>query len=139
MAIGVAAMVGAGVFYVWTPAWNLAGEWMLVSLALAATVATLNGLVTTQLAIRVPVSGGIYSYGRAYRGEFVGFLAGWLFLTGKTASAAAIALIAATYVLPDQPRPLAVAFIVAFSAVVISGIRTTATFSIAIVAVVIIG
>ncbi|AVG23499.1 basic amino acid/polyamine antiporter [Pontimonas salivibrio] len=137
IAIGVAAMVGAGVFFVWAPAWDLAGEWMLVSLALATIVATLNGLVTTQLAIRVPTSGGIYSYGRAYRGEFVGFVAGWLFITGKTASAAAIALIAATYVLPDQPRGLAVAFIVAFSAVVISGIRATATLSIGIVAVVV--
>jgi len=137
MAIGVAAMVGAGVFFVWAPAWNLAGEWMLASLALAALVATLNGLVTTQLAIRVPLSGGIYSYGRTYRGEFVGFLAGWLFVTGKTASAGAIALIAAQYVLPDQPWPLAVAFIVAFSAVVISGVRTTATLSIGIVAVVV--
>lgn len=137
MAIGVAAMVGAGVFYVWAPAWSLAGEWMVVSLALAATVATLNGLVTAQLAIRVPLSGGIYSYGRAYRGDFVGFVAGWLFVTGKTASAAAIALIGAQYVLPDQPRPLAVAFIVAFSAVVISGIRATAAFSIGVVAVVV--
>lgn len=137
MAIGVAAMVGAGVFYVWAPAWSLAGEWMVVSLALAATVATLNGLVTAQLAIRVPLSGGIYSYGRAYRGDFVGFFAGWLFVTGKTASAAAIALIGAQYVLPDQPRPLAVAFIVAFSAVVISGIRATAAFSIGVVAVVV--
>lgn len=137
MAIGVAAMVGAGVFYVWAPAWSLAGEWMVVSLALAATVAALNGLVTAQLAIRVPLSGGIYSYGRAYRGDFVGFVAGWLFVTGKTASAAAIALIGAQYVLPDQPRPLAVAFIVAFSAVVISGIRATAAFSIGVVAVVV--
>ena len=59
MAIGVAAMVGAGVFYVWAPAWSLAGEWMVVSLALAATVATLNGLVTAQLAMRVPLSGGL--------------------------------------------------------------------------------
>ena len=55
MSIGIAAMLGAGVFFVWTPAFDLAGEWMLLSLAIAAVVATLNGLVTTQLAINQPL------------------------------------------------------------------------------------
>jgi len=139
MAIGIAAMLGAGVFFVWSPAWSLAGEWMLLSLLIAATVATLNGLVTTQLAIRVPQSGGIYSFGRHYRGEFVGFLAGWFFLTGKTASAAAIALIVSTYLAPDYARWVAVGLIAVFTVVVISGIRTTATVSIVIATIVVVG
>lgn len=139
MAIGVAAMLGAGVFFVWTPAWNLAGGWMLVSLAIAAVVATLNGLVTTQLAIQSPVSGGIYSYGRIHRGDFVGFLAGWFFLTGKTASAAAIALIAAGYLAPGYQRLVAVAMIVVFGAIVIAGIRLTAGISVVIAGLVLVG
>ena len=136
IAIGVAAMLGAGVFFVWSPAWNIAGPWMVVSLGIAAVVATLNGLVTTQLAVNHPVSGGIYSYGRHYRGSLVGFLAGWFFLTGKTASAAAIALVAATYLWPDNARLLAVGFITVFALIVISGIRTTAWVSLVIAAIV---
>ncbi len=139
MAIGIAAMLGAGVFFVWTPAWNLAGSWMLLSLLIAAIVATLNGLVTTQLAIQLPQSGGIYSFGRHYRGEFVGFLAGWFFLTGKTASAAAIALIAATYLTSDHAPVVAAGLIVVFTLIVISGIRATAVVSMAIASVVTIG
>ena len=139
MAIGIAAMLGAGVFFVWSPAWALAGEWMLLSLLIAAVVATLNGLVTTQLAIRVPQSGGIYSFGRHYRGEFAGFMAGWFFLTGKTASAGAIALIAATYLVPGDARVVGVALIVLFTAVVISGIRATAAVSIVIASIVTVG
>ena len=139
MSIGIAAMLGAGVFFVWTPAFELAGEWMLLSLAIAAVVATFNGLVTTQLAMNQPVSGGIYSYGRHYRGPLVGFMAGWFFLTGKTGSAAAIALIAATYLAPDYANLVAAGLIAVFTAVVIAGIRTTATISVVIAGVVVVG
>ena len=136
MAIGVAAMLGAGVFFVWEPAFELAGEWMLLSLGIAALVATLNGLVTTQLAINHPVSGGIYSFGRHYRGPLVGFMAGWFFLTGKTGSAAAIALIAATYLVPAYASIVAAALIAVFTGIVIAGIRITATVSLVTAAVV---
>lgn len=139
MAIGIAAMLGAGVFFVWKPAFDLAGEWLLLSLGIAALVATLNGLVTTQLAINHPVSGGIYSFGRHYRGPLVGFMAGWFFLTGKTGSAAAIALIAATYLVPDYAGVVAAALIAVFTGIVIAGIRATATVSLLIAAVVLSG
>jgi APA family basic amino acid/polyamine antiporter len=137
MGIGVAAMLGAGVFYVWSPAYELAGSWLIVSLVLAGFVATLNGLVTAQLAIQLPVSGGIYAYARHYRGPYLGFLAGWLFVTGKTASAAAIAYIAANYLAPDFAKAIAVGFVIVFTLVIVSGIRVAAGVSIAISVVVI--
>ncbi len=139
MAIGIAAMLGAGVFYVWAPAVALAGSWVLVSLLIAAIVATLNGLVTAQLAIQLPVSGGIYSYANHYRGPYAGFLAGWLFLTGKTGSAAAIAFIAASYLDVANARLIAAGFVVALSAIIISGIRLAAGVTMAIAGVVIVG
>lgn len=139
MAIGIAAMLGAGVFYVWAPAVELAGSWVLVSLLLAGLVATLNGLVTAQLAIQLPVSGGIYSYANHYRGPYTGFMAGWLFVTGKTGSAAAIAYIAASYLSPENARLIAVGFVVALSAVIVSGIRLAAGVSMAIAGLVIVG
>jgi basic amino acid/polyamine antiporter, APA family len=130
--VGVAAMLGAGVFFVWAPAWSLAGPWLLLSLAIAAAVATINALVTTQLAVQVPQSGGIYAFGRHYRGPFTGFVAGWMFLTGKTASVAAVSLIAASYVFPGHAKATAVGLLVVGTLATVSGIRSTAGVSIAV-------
>jgi APA family basic amino acid/polyamine antiporter len=137
--IGVAAMLGAGVFFVWAPAYELAGSWLLVSLGIAALIATLNALVTTQLAVNVPQSGGIYAFGRHYRGPATGFVAGWMFLTGKTASVAAIALIAASYVLPEYARLAAAGLLVLGTLVTVSGIRQTAWLSLTVAVVVAVG
>ena len=134
--IGVASVLGAGVFFVWAPAYELAGSWLLVSLAIAALIAALNALVTTQLAINVPRSGGIYAFGRYCRGPLTGFIAGWMFLTGKTASVAAIALIASSYLWPEGARWLAAGLLVAGTLVTVSGIRQTAWLSLTIAAVV---
>ena len=84
-----------------------------------------------------PVSGGAYAYGRAEVSGAVGFAAGWMFLTGKTASAAAIAVIAGTYAWPEHARWVAVAAIVVFAALNMLGVRVTAWTSAAIVGVVV--
>ena len=89
IAIGMGAMIGAGLFFVWAPAAALAGPMLPAAIALAGAIAVLNALSTAQLAMEHPVSGGAYAYGRAEVGERVGFTAGWMFLTGKTASATA--------------------------------------------------
>lgn len=138
-AIGVASMLGAGVFFVWTPAFERAGSWILASLALAALVATLNACVTAQLAMGHPGSGGIYRFGRHYRGPWVGFLAGWMFLTGKTASVAAISLVAGSYLWPEYSWAIATVAIVLFAALGIVGIRATAWWSVTVAVVVIAG
>jgi len=137
--IGVAAMMGAGVFFVWAPAYELAGSWLFLSLAIAAFIAVVNAVVTTQLAVNVPRSGGIYAFGRHYRGPFTGFVAGWMFLTGKTASVGAIALIAASYMWPEGSRLLAAGLLVTGTLVTVSGIRQTAWLSLTIAAMVTVG
>ena len=127
--IGVASLVGAGAFYVWAPAAALAGSLLWVSLILAGAIALLNALVMAQLALHNPVSGGAYRYGRTYIGPRVGFLAGWFFVVGKTASAAAISAIAARYLWPENPTLVAVALLAIFAAANITGLRTTAAIS----------
>jgi len=126
---GVASMVGAGAFYVWAPAAALAGSLLWVSLILAGAIALLNALVMAQLALHNPVSGGAYRYGRTYIGPRVGLLAGWFFVVGKTASAAAISAIAARYLWPENPTLVAVALLAIFAAANITGLRTTAAIS----------
>ncbi|MEL4317731.1 APC family permease [Leifsonia sp. YIM 134122] len=134
--IGLASMIGAGVFFVWAPAAAVAGGALLIGLVIAGIVASLNALSTAQLAMAHPVSGGAYAFGRAAIGPWTGFAAGWLFIWGKTASAAAIALIAGSYLWPGQAKAVAVGVLVVLAAVNATGIRSTARVSLAIVTVV---
>jgi APA family basic amino acid/polyamine antiporter len=137
VAIGLASMIGAGVFAVWQPAAASAGPWLLAGLAIAAFVAFANASSTGQLAARYPESGGAYRYGRERLGEWPGFLAGWGFVVGKTASCAAMALTAADYLVPAAwERPVAVAAVVVLSAVNLLGITRTARAATIIVIVV---
>lgn len=130
-------MLGAGVFFVWAPAAADAGAGIRLALPVAALVAALNALSTTRLAREHPVSGGAYAYGRAELTPTVGFVAGALFLIGKTASVAAIASVAGAYLWPEFARPVAVAAVVVLAVVNASGIQRTAAVSIVVAAVVI--
>jgi APA family basic amino acid/polyamine antiporter len=95
--IGLGSMIGAGVFSAFAPAAAAAGSGLLIGLALAAAVAYCNAVASAQLAAQYPTSGGTYVYGRERLGEWWGFLAGWGFVIGKTASCAAMALTFASY------------------------------------------
>lgn len=135
--IGLASMVGAGVFAVFAPAAAVAGDALLVGLALAALVAWANAGSTAQLAARYPESGGAYRYGRERLGEWPGFLAGWGFVIGKTASCAAMAMTFAAYVAPPGwERPLAILAVAVLSGVNLLGITRTARAAAVIVTIV---
>lgn len=98
--IGLGSMIGAGVFSAFGPAAAAAGSGLLIGLALAAAVAYCNAVASAQLAAQYPTSGGTYVYGRERLNEWWGFLAGWGFIIGKTASCAAMALTFAYYAVP---------------------------------------
>ena len=138
IAIGLGAMIGAGLFFVWAPAAALAGPWLPAAVAIAAAIAVLNALSTAQLAMEHPVSGGAYAYGRAEAGERTGFTAGWMFLTGKTASAAAIAVIAGQHLWPEHAAWVGAAAIAVLAALNMLGVRVTAWVSSGIVAIVLV-
>src|ERR671930_664021 len=93
-------MIGAGVFAAFAPAARAAGTGLLIGLAIAGVVAYCNAVASAQLAAQYPASGGTYVYGRERLGEWWGFLAGWGFVIGKTASCAAMALTFAAYAVP---------------------------------------
>ncbi|MEU6022222.1 APC family permease [Micromonospora sp. NPDC047134] len=126
--IGLGSMLGAGVFVVFAPAAAAAGGLgLLVALALAGFVAYCNATSSARLAARYPESGGTYVYGRERLGPFAGFLAGWGFVVGKTASCAAMALTIGAYLWPGQARLVAVAAVLAVTGVNLRGIAKTAT------------
>ncbi len=127
VAIGLASMLGAGVFFVWSTAWDKAHSHIFIALALAALVASLNAASVYQLASNVSRPGGVYSYARVYLPKDFSFIAGFSFVFGKIASIAAIAIIIETYLLPGYPGwPAAVAAILLMTALNLLGINRTA-------------
>ncbi|SKC66276.1 APC family permease [Plantibacter cousiniae (nom. nud.)] len=126
--IGLGSMMGAGVFAVFQPAAQVAGAGLLVGLVIAAVVACCNAMSSAQLAAQLPSAGGTYLYGRELIGPWWGFAAGWSFVVGKTASAAAMAVAFAAYAAPAEwSRPvaaLAVAVVVVTNCL---GVTRTAT------------
>ncbi|MFE5523742.1 APC family permease [Streptomyces virginiae] len=134
--IGLGSMIGAGIFAALAPAAGAAGSGLLLGLALAAVVAYCNAMSSARLAARYPASGGTYVYGRERLGEFWGYLAGWAFVVGKTASCAAMALTVGSYVWPGQAHAVAVAAVVALTAVNYAGVQKSAWLTRVIVAVV---
>ncbi|MEG3616360.1 APC family permease [Isoptericola haloaureus] len=142
VAIGLGSMIGAGVFAAFAPAARAVlpagtGWALLGALALAALVAYANATSSAQLAAQYPVAGGTYVYGRERLGEWWGYLAGWGFVVGKTASCAAMALTFAAYAAPPGwERPVAAAAVVALAAVNYRGVTRTARLTRWIVAVV---
>ncbi|MFG2645630.1 APC family permease [Streptomyces sp. NPDC048370] len=134
--IGLGSMVGAGIFVALGPAAGAAGAGLLPALGLAGLVAYCNAMASARLAARYPASGGTYVYGRERLGPFFGYLAGWAFVVGKTASCAAMALTVGAYVWPEQAHAVAVAAVVALTAVNYGGVRKSTLLTRVVVALV---
>lgn len=124
--LGLGSMLGAGVFAAFGPAAAAAGSGLLLALVLAGLVAYANATSSARLAAIHPESGGTYVYGRRRLGPTWGFLAGWGFVVGKTASCSAMALTLGAYAWPEHARPIAAAAVVVFTAVNYFGIAKTA-------------
>ncbi|GAA1220570.1 APC family permease [Prauserella alba] len=125
--VGLSAMVGAGVYTAFAPAAAAAGGALPVALLLAAAVAYCNATSSARLAARYPESGGTYVYGRERLGPFWGYLAGWGFVVGKTASCAAMTLTVVAYAAPGLGQPwrgvLAVAVVAAITTLDYRGVH----------------
>lgn len=136
--VGLGAIIGAGIFVALAPAARAAGSGalLLAGLALAAVVAYCNAMASARLAALYPASGGTYVYGRERLGPFWGYLAGWGFVVGKTASCAAMALAVGAYVWPAQAHGVAVGAVVVLTGVNYWGVQKSAWLTRAIVAVV---
>ncbi|MCW2658619.1 MAG: amino acid permease, partial [Jatrophihabitans sp.] len=119
-------MLGAGVFAALAPAARAAGPGLLLGLAIAAVVAYCNATSSARLAALYPESGGTYVYGRRRLGPFWGYLAGWSFVVGKTASCAAMALTFASYAAPSHLRLVGAVAVVALTALTLRGVQKSA-------------
>ena len=144
--MGLGSILGTGVFVSLGIATGVVGSGILFAVALAALVAIANGLSSAQLAAAHPVSGGTYEYGHTFIHPLAGFGAGWMFLAAKSASAATAALGCAGYFLhtfgfADHLRyrvGLALALVLALTALVAGGLKRSNTANIVIVSLTII-
>jgi APA family basic amino acid/polyamine antiporter len=128
-AIGLAAMLGTGVFAAWTPALALAGPLLLGSLLVAAVVAALNAWSTAALARQIPQAGGAYAYGRELLGRPAGVVAGGAFVVGKVASAGAAALVIGAYTAPEHQRLVGLGAVLVVLLLDLRGVTRTAAAS----------
>lgn len=136
MSIGLGAMLGAGIFVALAPAAQAAGSGLLIALGVAAVVAYCNATSSARLAAQYPQSGGTYVYGRERLGELWGYLAGWAFVVGKTASCAAMALTVGSYLWPRHEHAVAAGAVVAVTAANYRGVQKSMLLTRVIVAVV---
>jgi len=130
--IGVGSMVGAGVFTSLGLAASTAGSLLMLALVLAGATAWVNATAMAQLSAVHPASGGAYVYGRRQLADWAGFVAGWGFVTGKSASIAAMAYTLALYLVPTTAgtgdwtaRWVAVAAVVVITGINLLGITRT--------------
>jgi APA family basic amino acid/polyamine antiporter len=92
IAIGLGAVIGAGLFVVTGVAASVAGPALILGLILAGLAALCNALSSAELAARYPESGGTYEYGYQVLHPLLGFAAGWMFLVSKLAAGGTVAL-----------------------------------------------
>lgn len=92
MALGVAAVVGAGVFVVTgNAAATKAGPAVIISFIIAGIVAALSAMCYSELAAMIPLSGSTYSYAYAALGTLVAWIIGWDLLVEYLFGAANVA------------------------------------------------
>jgi APA family basic amino acid/polyamine antiporter len=125
IAIGLASMLGAGLFVVFRNVAVAAGSLQSWSLLLAASVAILNSASIYQLAKNQSRAGGVYAYSRVYLSDTASFIAGFSFVFGKIGSIAAIALVFEEYVAPGSGRIAGVLAILGLMFINLFGINRT--------------
>jgi APA family basic amino acid/polyamine antiporter len=77
-ALGLGAMIGAGIFVLSGMAAGEAGPALILAFALNGVIAVIVGACYAELAAMLPRDGGVYVWARPAFGPLLGFSAGWL-------------------------------------------------------------
>ncbi len=138
--LGLGSILGTGVFVSLALVAEISGALLLPAILLAAVLALFNALASAELAAAHPVSGGAYEYGHVWLTPSLGFVAGWVFLLAKSASAATAALGVSAYLrhltggdADSLAVPLAVLTSIGVTALVVSGLRRSNAVNMVIV------
>jgi APA family basic amino acid/polyamine antiporter len=118
-AIGIGAVIGAGIFGVLGLAVSYAGPAVVISMVIAGTVALFTAISFAELSSAIPKEGGTYQYAYEMTNPFVAFISGCMWLFAQTVAGSAVCLILASYLvglIPLFPAKIVV-FSFAFSTV----------------------
>ncbi len=129
-AIGLGAIVGAGIFVVIGVAASLAGPALLLSLLVASIVSAFTAISFVHLARFIPREGGGYEFAHELVSPFGGFISGWMWLLSSIVTGSAVSLGFAGYLAAYIPLPInlmAALACLAITAINYLGIRESAT------------
>ena len=90
--IGIAGMIGAGIFALTGIASGIAGPAILLAFFLNGVIATLTGLAYAELGSALPQAGGGYVWVKEALGDYAGFMAGWIDWAAHTIACALYAV-----------------------------------------------
>jgi APA family basic amino acid/polyamine antiporter len=96
-AIGIGAIIGAGIFVVLGVAVGYAGPAVVISMIIAGMVALLTAISFAELSSAIPKEGGTYQYAYEMINPFVAFISGCLWLFAQTVAGSAVCLVLASY------------------------------------------
>ncbi len=90
--IGIAGMIGAGIFALTGIASGIAGPAILLAFFLNGIIATLTGMAYAELGSAIPQAGGGYLWIREAMGNYAGFITGWIDWAAHTIACALYAV-----------------------------------------------
>lgn len=139
VAVGLGAIIGAGIFVVTGIAAGVSGPAFIIGLMIAGIIATFNALSSAQLAAIYPHSGGTYEYGYILINPTFGFSAGWMFLLSKLSAAGVVAIGFGSYfyqLVPiASPITFSVSAVILLTAANFFGIKKAGILNLTIVAI----
>jgi len=129
-AIGVGAIIGAGIFVVTGIAAGLAGPGVIVSMIVAGVISAFTALSFSELGVYLPKEGGSYVFAHELISPLVGFVAGWMWIFSNIFAGAAVSLGFAHYFvslfLPLPVKAVAAVICLSFTLLNYLGVRQSA-------------
>lgn len=92
LALGVGAIVGAGIYALIGQGAGMAGPGIIVSFAVAGVVCACAALCYAELASMMPASGSAYTYTYSSLGELAGWIIGWALILEYSVVVSAVAV-----------------------------------------------
>ena len=97
--VGIANIIGAGIFVISGIAAGLAGPSVILSFLIAGLISLLTALSTAELSSFITKTGAAYAFSERAYGRLPGFTVGWFMYFGRIVSASAVSIGFAGYVI----------------------------------------
>jgi len=91
-ALGIGAIIGAGIFAIIGEAITPAGPSVIISFIIAGVTCMFSALAFAELASTIPISGSAYTYAYATLGELMAWIIGWDLVVEYSLSVAAVSV-----------------------------------------------